>query len=300
MDLSPTQCLCRMLRGCADRYQESHSTRARIDSGASLFVAVALDASFGFPTVLRLLYVFPLCFAAQGAGRTWGLGIIGASSLLLSAIDASVNHAPGGLVATFAINAVLMGVVWRVLVHLEEDLSTYQTLATHDSLTGLPNRLGLNRYAAKALKAAGERKQVLSLAVLDCNGFKELNDTLGHAYGDLVLKLLARSLRRTIGRTAFAARTGGDEFAVVFPATERTEAIMFMARASRTFAEVTRELGEGTTFAFGIAEYDGSSTLRQLLADAAARMYARKRSGRAVVEMAEDDLDPTELFQLES
>lgn len=300
MAFSPTQSLCRLIRSCADRYQHSHATRARIDSGVSLLVAVGIDAWFGYPTVLRLIYVFPLCFAARGAGRAWGLGIVASSALILSAIDAAMNHAPRGLPLAFVVNTLLLGVVWRVLVHLEDDLSTYQTMATHDSLTGLPNRLGLNRYAAKALRNATDTKQVLSLAVIDCNGFKELNDALGHAYGDLVLKLLARSLRRTIGRTAFAARTGGDEFAVVFPATDRHEAAMFMSRASELFSGATRELGEGTSFAYGIAEYDGQSNLQQLLADADARMYARKRSGKAVVHLAVAEIEPSQPRRLES
>ena len=179
-------------------------------------------------------------------------------------------------------------------------LCAYQTMATHDSLTGLPNRLGLNRYATKALRGASETKQVLSLAVIDCNGFKQLNDALGHEYGDLVLKLLARSLRRTVGRTAFPSRTGGDEFAVLFPATDREEASMFMERASELFSQVTRELGEGTSFAYGIAEYDGHSNLQQLIADADARMYARKRSGRAVVQLSIGKFEGASPRRLES
>ena len=300
MVLSPTQILCKLMRGCADRYQESHATRARIDSGVALLVAVGVDTWFGYPTVLRLLYVFPLCFAARGAGRAWGVGIVVSSSLLLSSIDAAMHNAPRGVPLAFLVNILLLGVVWRVLVHLEDDLSAYQAMATHDSLTGLPNRLGLNRYATKALRGASETKQVLSLAVIDCNGFKQLNDALGHEYGDLVLKLLARSLRRTVGRTAFPSRTGGDEFAVLFPATDREEASMFMERASELFSQVTRELGEGTSFAYGIAEYDGHSNLQQLIADADARMYARKRSGRAVVQLSIGKFEAASPRRLES
>lgn len=300
MTFSPTHCLCRAVRRCADRYRESHETRARIDSGVSLVVAALLDSACGFPTVLRLAYVFPLCFAARGAGRNWGLGIIGAASLILTAIDSSLNHAAGGWIASLALNSFLLGVVWRVLVHLEKDLSTYQAMATHDPLTGLANRLGLNRYAAKALQTAVDRKQVLSLAVLDCNGFKELNDALGHAYGDLVLKILARTLRRTLGRTAFAARTGGDEFAVLFPATSREEAVMCMTRASEQFADITRDLGERTTFSFGVAEYDGSSNLRDLISDADSRMYIRKRADRAAVHLPVDEQERASHLRLES
>ena len=88
-------------------------------------------------------------------------------------------------------------------------------MAHHDSLTGLPNRLLLNDRLDEALKRAERSNLMLALVYIDLNDFKPINDSLGHAAGDEVLKAVARRIPKCLRRTDTVARVGGDEFVAV-------------------------------------------------------------------------------------
>ncbi len=90
-------------------------------------------------------------------------------------------------------------------------------LSLHDALTGLPNRTLLRQRAESALVAATRSRTPIALMLLDLDRFKEINDTLGHHHGDLVLQATARLLEDSVRSTDTVARLGGDEFAILLP-----------------------------------------------------------------------------------
>ncbi len=106
-----------------------------------------------------------------------------------------------------------------------------------DSLTGLPNRLSLMEMAASAVKQAEQGKATLSLLVLDVDLFKKLNDTWGHTVGDRALEALGGVLRRHCSLNCFAARLGGEEFAVILPG-------MTVAQAADTAESIRHSVEE--------------------------------------------------------
>ncbi len=99
--------------------------------------------------------------------------------------------------------------------------------ALHDALTGLPNRTLLRRRADDAL--SGPDAGPVGLVLIDLDRFKEINDTLGHAYGDVVLQAVADRLRATVRGTDTVARLGGDEFAVLLPCVDDEESARQLA-----------------------------------------------------------------------
>ena len=99
-------------------------------------------------------------------------------------------------------------------------------LAYHDALTDLPNRLLLQDRLAQALRVAGRANSGLALLLLDLNGFKEINDTLGHHAGDRILQWVASRMRGLLRGADTVARLGGDEFAIVLPATDVDGALL--------------------------------------------------------------------------
>ena len=119
-------------------------------------------------------------------------------------VDAEVWNLPKFLVAT--------GMTFTLL---EEQLSKAEYAALHDDLTGLPNRRMLARRLHEAMERAQAIGALVALVVIDLDGFKEINDTLGHAAGDEVLRWAARQFRTQLGQEDVLARLGGDEFAVV-------------------------------------------------------------------------------------
>ena len=103
--------------------------------------------------------------------------------------------------------------------------------AMHDSLTLLPNRAHLHREATRAIRQASERAQFVSLMLLDLDRFKEVNDTLGHHAGDLLIKLVGERLGQALlRRDAMLARLGGDEFAILLRVVDSLEDANGVAR----------------------------------------------------------------------
>jgi diguanylate cyclase (GGDEF)-like protein len=99
-------------------------------------------------------------------------------------------------------------------------------LAYHDALTDLPNRLLLHDRLAQALRHASRANTSLALLLLDLNGFKEINDSLGHHAGDRILQSVAARMRGLLRGADTVARLGGDEFAVVLPSTDVDGALL--------------------------------------------------------------------------
>ena len=163
---------------------------------------------------------------------------------------------------------------------LEEQLSKAEYASLHDDLTGLPNRRMFGRRLRETMgraKAAGTR---MALVVIDLDGFKEINDTLGHAAGDEVLQCAARQFRAQLGEQDALARLGGDEFAVVLTdvpdraAADR--AAQNLRRALYTGMAIRgRQLAVRASVGFSIYPDEGEDVDR-LYASADRAMYERK------------------------
>ena len=156
-----------------------------------------------------------------------------------------------------------------------------QHQATHDSLTGLPNRAALLAHLETAL-GAGPVRPALALLMLDLCRFKEVNDTLGHNVGDWVLCNVAQRFAAALGNRGFIARIGGDEFTVVLAAPER-EGVATIAqlladclRAPIDVAGISIEVG----VSIGVAHYPhDAGDAHTLLRHADVAMYVAKRRG---------------------
>ncbi len=122
--------------------------------------------------------------------------------------------------------------------------------ALHDALTGLPNRVQLQRELGHALQQSLRSSLPLAVMILDLDGFKDVNDTLGHQQGDLVLIEVGDRLKRAVGEEGLVARLGGDEFAVLVPQLAGREHAAAISRRLVSSLETPMEL-QGMTFEVG-------------------------------------------------
>jgi diguanylate cyclase (GGDEF)-like protein len=171
--------------------------------------------------------------------------------------------------------------IGMILVMLEEQVSSNEWLALHDELTGLPNRRLFSDRLSVAIERADRMRSRLALLILDLNGFKSINDTMGHQAGDQVLREVSSHLRKSVRSSDTLARLGGDEFIIV--ATE----LGIDQRADQLLQSVQVALDkpiqvEGRSMvisaSMGMAIYpdDANDSIR-LLRVADQRMYALKQ-----------------------
>jgi diguanylate cyclase (GGDEF)-like protein len=166
-------------------------------------------------------------------------------------------------------------------------------LAYHDPLTDLPNRVLMQDRLEQAARAAYRDARPLALLLMDLDGFKEVNDTLGHHAGDRVLQYVAARMRKTVREADTVARLGGDEFAVILPFTDAAGAAHTAQKLLQTLERpfFLEERSMTIRASVGIACFpDHGTSAQSLLQRADVAMYLAKndRTGIAVYEAARD------------
>jgi diguanylate cyclase (GGDEF)-like protein len=192
-----------------------------------------------------------------------------------------------GLLTALVVIGRQVGYRRRVERLREEELARFAQAALTDSLTGLGNLRAFHEDLERELARRARSGSYFSIVMLDLDGLKEVNDTLGHQAGDARLRALGECLLGTTRATDSAYRTGGDEFFVVLPDERAWGAFTFAQRLQR---EALRHQ-TGASFACGIAETTGIESAETLLRQADVALYEAKRSGRRLVVYA-DDLAP--------
>jgi diguanylate cyclase (GGDEF)-like protein/PAS domain S-box-containing protein len=170
-----------------------------------------------------------------------------------------------------------------------------QFLAYYDALTGLPNRTLLQDRLAKALAGARRRKDKVAVLFLDLDGFKDINDTLGHSVGDLLLQDVAERLKRQAREQDTVARVGGDEFLIVLSsvkdipdaavATER-----FLDTMAAEFVVQGHSLNVGCSIGVSIFPEHGADG-ETLIQNADAAMYNAKERGHSKFRFFTQDMN---------
>ncbi len=189
-----------------------------------------------------------------------------------------------------------------------EDVTERRTLeerllhqATHDSLTGLPNRLLLNEHLARILAASRRSGDRVGVIFCDLDRFKVVNDSLGHETGDHLLKAVARRFGGALRASDVVGRFGGDEFIVLVSGPD-DDTVRAAANRLRSLFDEPFEIGLGRPYAvtasIGIALSDEHSTSETLLRDADVAMYRAKERGRGRAEEFDERLRERALDRL--
>ena len=183
--------------------------------------------------------------------------------------------------------------VRETLLRLNRQLEDVLEAAKRDTLTGLFNRAHFESVLRTRIEQSKRRTDTLSVAMIDLDGFKEVNDGLGHAMGDLALRQVGRLLGGQARDTDIAARYGGDEFAWLMPGTSVEAAVAVADRIRRLVRDMSRDLNLPISLSIGIASCpDDAGSMTQLIEFADTAMYQAKGAGGNQVQRyksSEDD-----------
>jgi diguanylate cyclase (GGDEF)-like protein len=167
---------------------------------------------------------------------------------------------------------------------------TLRLFMEKDGLTGLFRHSRIIEQLEVAVRRADRQHGRLSVAMLDIDGFKEVNDRYGHLAGDQVLKGLAYLLRQRLRMSDVLGRFGGDEYVVVLPDTDGASAMEKMDGIRQNFAAIDHDTGQESfvaTLSCGVAEFPSALTSHELISAADEALYRAKRAGRNRVMLAD-------------
>jgi diguanylate cyclase (GGDEF)-like protein len=195
------------------------------------------------------------------------------------------------LISKNRLGSTELSIVKEVLQILHEPLQRalqYEDLfemANNDSLTGLANRRVFEDRIDSILVGSRRHNRPVSLAIMDLDYFKQVNDTYGHGEGDRVLRRVAHIMRKTVRSTDLLARMGGDEFILVLPDTPLESARYLAERLCRAVHKLAIEVpgGKKLGVSIGLIQYQPGMSKEHLLVRADEILYRAKSAGRSQV-----------------
>jgi diguanylate cyclase (GGDEF)-like protein len=269
----------------------SPSPRRRFFVTGAATVAVlligALDYATGPGISFLLFYLIPIGLVSWFAGLIPGVAISVFASLLLFRTGPLATGRPDwehlhywNVFMRFGVFAVVayvvsMQAVIRRLLRREKDLSR------RDDLTGAVNRRAFTELLTAEILRLSRYGRYFSLAYIDLDNFKSVNDRRGHAAGDRLLRIVAEMLRKNIRSSDVVARLGGDEFAILLPETDAVSAEAVIRKVQGSVDDVLREGRWDVTMSIGLLTCGSSpGSCDQALHKADALMYRAKSEGK--------------------
>ncbi len=221
-------------------------------------------------------------------GLAYGFGWEHHTAAVLSPTPTNIAFLALGILA---LPSLSVGVLMLAHDRMAERL---ERLATIDELTGALVRRAFIVEAQSLLNCAARSESCLSIAVLDIDRFKAINDEYGHAAGDAALRQFANLVSRGLRRGDVFGRLGGEEFAVLFPSTRQEDAVLLVDTLRMTVARSSFPVPGGETacaFSAGVGEYCADEPLANLIARADSALYSAKAMGRNRIVAARSSND---------
>ncbi|WP_017302338.1 GGDEF domain-containing protein [Nodosilinea nodulosa] len=269
--------------------RQSKVTLVGLSLGLTVLIGT-IDALVWLDVALSIFYLIPLAIAAWFLGPRMGLFVAFCCTLAWFQADIAAKHADAGLLPYWNA-AVRFGFFAIINVLLASQRQAYvreQQLARVDDLTGLYNRRFFLELLELELERARRYCQPLTLAYLDLDDFKLVNDKLGHSSGDRLLQAVAQTLKETVRSCDVVARLGGDEFAVLLPQINGRQATVALLRTHHHLQKLSQNHGWPIGFSMGAITFNTPPTSTDaLIAQADQLMYAVKGSGKNRLECRE-------------
>ena len=261
------------------------SRRVFVLASFLLLVLGWCDYATGFEIAFSFFYLIPISIA------TWYIGI--RSGYLMTVVGLLLwvvsNRLAGEMYSSewirffnTAVRLVVFMMIANLLHELKIALQAEHKIAHTDHLTGAYNSRELDEQLTFEIQRASRQHYPISLAYIDLDNFKRVNDTYGHSAGDLQLKRIAQTLSDTIRKTDILARLGGDEFVLLLPNVDSEDAKLVFQKVERAVLQELADLHSPITLSAGVITFKKiPASADEMLRQADALMYEAKNSGKA-------------------
>lgn len=244
----------------------------------------AADYLTGNELSFSIFYLFPISIVSWYVGRGAGLSISFVSAVVWLNMDLMGERQYTHGAIPFWNTAVRLGfyiLTVYLLTTLRSHLDLEKSLATVDTLTGTLNRRAFEQEAQRLLSLASRNGYPITLAYIDVDNFKAVNDTWGHNEGDRLLRVIAETLSHSVRSHDLVARLGGDEFALLLPITDQKRAEPVIQRIWDHLSEMITHHKWPITFSIGVFTFQKPpATINQAINAADRLMYSAKKSGK--------------------
>lgn len=291
-----------MLRTCNSFLASQSAPVVGCLAFALMLLLAGLDHLTGDELSFSVFYLMPISMAAWYGNREMGFIVSGLAAGIWLALEwaaTPVFRQDWVVFWNSAVRLVFFFVVAYLLSELKSQLQRQQQLARTDSLTGLLNREGFFDRAKAAINAASRYGHAMAIAYIDLDGFKKINDTLGHLQGDAALKTVSALLGASSRESDVVARLGGDEFVVLLPNTSLRGANAYFEKLHVELQREMRQQGwPGLGLSIGAIVFEKApENIFEALRLADTLMYRAKRSGKSRVMVERSSIAPAAVLR---
>lgn len=247
-------------------------------------VVGALDYVTGYEISFLLFYLIPVALVSRVAGMKEGVFISSLAAVTWFVADLAPGHQYSHpllpywkAIARFGFFIIFSSSV----VTIKSSINSLKEMARTDPLTGVSNARGFAQMAEAEIERFVRYGRPFSLAYLDVDNFKTVNDTYGHSVGDELLVQFVEILRRNLRRTDILARIGGDEFVVLLPETRPKLAQRVMNRLKETLSKEMQDGDQSVTVSIGLVTFLAPPlSVDEMITQADNVMYVAKSRGK--------------------
>ena len=263
--------------------------RTTIQVGILALGLVVLIAAAGYAAgseiTISIFFLIPVALATWYGNHRLGIFFCLAAVVIWHWIDAgSPAHPYTNLYAPYWNSVIRLGLFLataQLLSQLKTHLSNEKMLSRTDDLTGVLNGRGFTWLAEKMFELSERHGRSTTLAYVDLDNFKQVNDQHGHSEGDKLLKVIGEVLLQSVRRTDVVGRLGGDEFAIVLPETNESGAMLMLDKLRIELSEAMQKHGWPVGFSIGVVSFNlPPYDLDHAIRVADALMYKAKLGGK--------------------
>lgn len=269
----------------AIKFLNESSKSFLITTGLVLIATLGIVDYLSGPDVsFFILNIAPVFIAAWFVGRAAGLWMSAVSALSWFIVaELSSDHFSSRAVPYWnsLVRFGFMVIFTFMISALKRAHDREREIARTDYLTGTVNGRYFAELASNEMNRAERHGRPFTVAYMDIDDFKIVNDMQGHSAGDLLLRTSAETMRKGVRSFDVVARLGGDEFAILMPETDAKAAEVVVRRLRRSLLETARENGWPVTYSIGVVTWEiPPASVDELLGAADETMYAAKRNGK--------------------